>query len=237
MSIFTGPPYCTQTGPHGSAETKSVTMNLLPPQLHAPLTDADPALLSTAEEIDGCAFRGVMPSLQRERLLVGSCTFTGALFPACNLRDAQFYDVVFRNCDLSNADLHGSSFHRVVFTECKLLGTNFAEAALQHVVFERCKADLAVFAFLRARTVRFTGCGLHGAAFDTCRLERTEFVQCDLTGCDFSGTRLKGLSFADSDIRGIRVREVACQELNGLKVSRMQVIDLALLLGVELVDE
>lgn len=216
---------------------KNFTMNPLLPQLPARLADADPALLTTAEEVDGCAFRGAMPPLQRERLSVGSCTFTGCLFPACDLRGAQFYDVVFRNCDLSNADLREACFHRVVFTECKLLGANFAEAALQHVVFERCKAGLAVFAFMRARTVRFSGCGLHGAAFDSCRLERTEFVQCDLTESDFSGTRLKGLSFADSDIRGIRVRGVNCQELNGVKISRMQACDLALLLGVELVDE
>lgn len=111
---------------------------------------------------------------------------------------------------------------------------NFAETALNHLLFERCKGEFANFAFSRLRTVRFAGCPMHGAAFGDCRFERVEFAQCDLTQAEFFGTRLRGLSFADSDIRGIRVREIGSFELKGLKISPLQAVELARLLGVEI---
>ena len=101
-------------------------------------------------------------------------------------------------------------------------------------LFERCKGEFANFAFSRLRTVRFAGCPMHGAAFGDCRFERVEFAQCDLTQAEFFGTRLRGLSFADSDIRGIRVREIGSFELKGLKISPLQAVELARLLGVEI---
>ena len=82
--------------------------------------------------------------------------------------------------------------------------------------------------------MRFAGCPMHGAAFGDCRFERVEFAQCDLTQAEFFGTRLRGLSFADSDIRGIRVREIGPFELKGLKISPLQAVELARLLGVEI---
>lgn len=96
------------------------------------------------------------------------------------------------------------------------------------------QGEFANFAFSRLRTVRFAGCPMHGAAFGDCRFERVEFAQCDLTQAEFFGTRLRGLSFADSDIRGIRVREIGSFELKGLKISPLQAVELARLLGVEI---
>ena len=146
-------------------------------------------------------------------------------------RGSRFTDVLFRNCDLSVADLQGASFFRVRFEECKI---GFAETTLQHVVFGHCKGEFVNFSRSRLRSVRFAGAQLRGGFFDGCRFERVVFSQCGLVTADFSGTRLAGISFADSDIRCIRLREVVSPEMKGLRVSPEQAVGLARLLGVEI---
>lgn len=143
-------------------------------------------------------------------------------------------DVVFRNCDFSNADLSGCSYHRVRFVDCRLSGANFSETTAHHLSLERCKGEWLNSSFSRLRMVRFADCRLSGSSFSDCRLERCEFVACDLSETEFFGTRLRGLSFADSVIRGLRVREVESFELNGLKVNALQAVELARLLGLEI---
>ena len=204
----------------------------LPPESGAP---AGPAVFVPEGEIEGLSFRGVaLPSEDCSRLSVQGCRFSGCRLGGAVFRGSRFTDVLFRNCDLSVADLQGASFFRVRFEECKIAGAGFAETTLQHVVFGHCKGEFVNFSRSRLRSVRFAGAQLRGGFFDGCRLERVVFSQCGLVTADFSGTRLAGISFADSDIRDIRLREVVSPELKGLRVSPEQAVGLARLLGVEI---
>lgn len=211
-------------------------MEIAAPQLlRESAASADPVRMTRDEEIADASFRAAdFASLDREHLSVQGCLFTGCLFAGSVLARSQFSDVVFRNCDFSNADLLGCSLHRVRFADCKLSGTNFAETALNHLLFERCKASSPISPFRGcARCVlRAVRCmaPLSGTAVSNV----SSFAQCDLTQAEFFGTRLRGLSFADSDIRGIRVREIGSFELKGLKISPLQAVELARLLGVEI---
>lgn len=201
----------------------------------APVEYTDPTVLVAREELADGFFSGIVfPQIDREHVWVQSCRFSGCAFPACVLRGSHFTDVTFRNCDLSNADLSGCSFQRVEFLDCKLVGANLSEATLQHVAFERCKAEFANFALARLRYVGFSRGIMRGVVFDECRFEKVVFSHCDLTQGEFRRTRLSGLSLADSDIRGIRVGEVESFELKGLKISALQAVDLARMLGVEI---
>lgn len=194
----------------------------------------DTEIFLMAEEIVGAEFCGMLlPALVREHVSVQSCRFVGSVFSDFVLPKSSFVDVVFRNCDLSNADLSGCNFHRVEFVECKIVGTLFAEATFRDVAFLRCKGEYVNCSFGRFRSVRFEECCFRNGTFDSCKFEKVEYAKCDLTMAEFHNTRLKGLSFADSVLRNIRVQETLSLELKGLKISALQAIDLVHLLGVE----
>lgn len=82
-------------------------MEIVRPQLPPePETSADPARMLLDEEVVGAAFRGVgFGALVREHLSVQGCRFIGCSFAGSVLGHSQFSDVLFRNCDFSNADL------------------------------------------------------------------------------------------------------------------------------------
>ncbi|MEG1699813.1 MAG: pentapeptide repeat-containing protein [Alistipes sp.] len=208
-----------------------------PQQLPESQPLSDSATFATAEDVAGVAFVGARFSeIDRSHLSVQSCSFTSCLFAGGALPKSQFSDVVFRNCDLSNADWRGCSFHRVEFVDCKLMGTNLCEVTWNNVSLVNCKAELANFTSGRMRVVSFDHALMRSAAFDECRFERVEFVHCDLAMAEFHRTRLKNISLADSDIRGIRVGEIDSFELKGLIISQLQALDLVRLLGVEIED-
>lgn len=207
-----------------------------PPQLPQELFPAaDAALFFRGEEIADTAFRALcFPPLDREHVSVQGCRFTGCRFPAFALRNSQFTDTVFRNCDLSNACLQGCSFHRVEFIDCRLAGTDFSEGTFAHALFGRCKAEYVNFTSAKLQNLRFEEDVMRQASMSDCRLDRVAFERCDLVMVEFFGTRLQGISLADCDIRGIRVREIASYELGGVKITPLQAAELARLLGVEI---
>ena len=135
----------------------------LPPESGAP---AGSAVLVPEGEIEGLSFRGVaLPSEDCSRLSVQGCRFSGCRLGGAVFRGSRFTDVLFRNCDLSVADLQGASFFRVRFEECKIAGAGFAETTLQHVVFGHCKGEFVNFSRSRLRSVRFAGAQLRGGVF------------------------------------------------------------------------
>ncbi len=204
----------------------------LPPE---PVQPSDPMLLLGSEEVDGALFRTAdFSGLCREHLSIRSSCFAGCSLAGAQLSHVQCSDVLFRNCDLSNADFSGCSLHRVRFVDCRLSGANFAETTARHLTVERCKGEYLNLSFSRFRAARFAASRLNGASFSDCRFEQTEFTSCDLSQSEFFGTRLCRLSLADSEIRGLRVREIGSFELKGLKISALQVVELARLLGVEI---
>ena len=162
----------------------------LPPESGAP---AGPAVFVPEGEIEGLSFRGVaLPSEDCSRLSVQGCRFSGCRLGGAVFRGSCFTDVLFRNCDLSVADLQGASFFRVRFEECKIAGAGFAETTLQHVVFGHCKGEFVNFSRSRLWSVRFAGAQLRGGFFDGCRFERVVFSQCGLVTADFFGNAPRG---------------------------------------------
>lgn len=206
-----------------------------PPRIADDLPAASAVALLAEEEIVGRAFRGgAFAELRRDLLFVQEALFSGCLFAGSRLRRAHFTDVVFRNCDLSNADWSGCSFQRVEWVDCKLLGADLSSGTWHDVRLVRPAAPYLALSGGRLRRVAFEEATLRGAAFADCRFEAVDFRGCDLTEAEFAGTRLGGVSLADSQIGGLRVRAVASPELRGVRVSPAQACELARLLGVEI---
>ena len=62
------------------------------------------------------------------------------------------------------------------------------------------------------------------------------FDACNLMEAEFYRTSLKGIDLSNSEISGIRITNLANNELRGSSVSSLQALELARMLGVEIRD-
>ena len=200
-----------------------------PPRLDGSLSEAGAQYLVAEEEVEGSSFTAAdFAGAEREqRTLFSGCQFAGS-----RLRRAHFADVLFRRCDLSNADWQGCSFLRVAFEECKLLGADLQAATWHDVLLLRPAASFANLFGGRMRRVAFERAVLRSASLAECRFEGVRFTECDLTGAELRGTRLDGVSLADSRLDGVQVGAVVSPELRGLRVTAAQAAALARLMGL-----
>ena len=149
---------------------------------------------------------------------------------------AQFSDVVFKNCDLSNVNLTECGFHRVEFTGCKLMGTNMSDGTFNHITFDECRGEYMNLSMSKMRYIQFTRSNLQGAGIEGCQLMNVSFDACNLMEAEFYRTSLKGIDLSNSEISGIRITNLANNELRGSSVSSLQALELARMLGVEIRD-
>lgn len=141
-------------------------------------------------------------------------------FRARPLPLGEYEACVFRNCDLSNADLSGmvfidcrfiecnlsmaklsrASFREVVFDGCKMMGLHFEDALpfLVPPVFLNCDLRISSFFEIKAQKVTFIKCQLHEVDFTGANLSEAIFEDSDLLGTIFSGTNLEKADFRTS---------------------------------------
>lgn len=160
--------------------------------------------------------------------LVEGCRLSGSIAPKNH-----FSNVIFKNCDLSNAELTECVFSRVRFEGCKLTGASLFGGGFSNVLFRGCVAGMTSFTECTANTLVFEDCRLPEARLDGLRGKAYAFAGCDLRAANLMGTRLKGLRLDSNEIEGIAVR---LEDLAGAKVTTLQAAQLARLLGVVLVD-
>ncbi|MGB6779105.1 MAG: pentapeptide repeat-containing protein [Planococcus citreus] len=142
---------------------------------------------------------------------------------------SEFADVVFINCDLSNADLGRAVFHRVKFENCRLLGTDFTESTIRYTRFKGCRLDYAVFGFSHISDVIFEQSALRQGDFYEVDLKNTQFLDSELNEANFTGTSLKGIDFSSSRFEEL---QLTMELVSGCKVSTDQALLFARKLGL-----
>ena len=135
--------------------------------------------------------REVLPPLR-------SGAFSGCLFAKCRIfghhRLANFEDVLFSGCDLSNAVFYGCGFSRVRFEGCKLLGLRMEESLLSDLVLSECMARDLSFSDCRLRRAEAADCDLSGAGFYRVGLKEIGLQRVSLSGAEFFQTPLEGVT-------------------------------------------
>ena len=102
-----------------------MTLHIKPPQMPTNLSLVETRTPLSDEDIysdccmDRCVFTGKVRSLNIARARLRNVRFETSL-PA-----AEFEDVVFDRCDLSNVDFRDAILWRIVFQNCKMTGVNF----------------------------------------------------------------------------------------------------------------
>lgn len=173
--------------------------------------------------IERCTLIGAAKCLNIERALI-----RGVKFEA-QLRAAEFEDVVFENCDLSNVDLSDAILLRVSFINCRMTGINFSGAALKSLTFENDISDYANFHFARIEKALFSGCNCKAADFAEVIFTKVQFSDTNLTKAQMSGSSLCGIDFTSCDINGLGARP---ENLRGAVLSSEQAVTAAQIIGV-----
>ncbi|WP_173275217.1 pentapeptide repeat-containing protein [Paenibacillus sp. NEAU-GSW1] len=139
-------------------------------------------------------------------------TFTNVAMRGTSLRKAEFTDVVFERCDLSNAILQEASFYRVVFKDCKLIGLDMTDCTLRNVTFIDCNGEYGVFRMTDIKRVKLEGGSFAYSDFfnsnltefylRNTKLEQAQFSQTKLAGVDLSSCEFDSLGATLQDLRG-----------------------------------
>lgn len=157
------------------------------------------------------------------------CAFEGSRLFGISAQKNHFSNVVFKNCDLSSADLSECVFSRVLFSGCKLAGTAMYASGFNNVTFRGCVAESISFTDASLNTVLFEESRFTAARMDSMTGKGYRFVNCDLQGATLFGTLLKGQDLTSCEISGAALTQ---KEVNGAVVNSMQAVGLAKLLGI-----
>ncbi len=156
--------------------------------------------------------------------------FVRCTFIACDLQGTwcagrTFAECIFRDCDLSLADLDRTALQDVTFERCKLVGARFdhCHTFLLSVAFAQCILDLASFHGLKLKGTRFTGCRMRETDLSDADLSNASFAECDLGAALFDGTVLEGADLRsavnysiDPTRNRLRKARFAAEGLSGL---------------------
>lgn len=127
----------------------------------------------------------------------GRCTFDKLDLKNANLTGKVFVECIFRDCDMSLAQVGRVSFRDVRFERCKLLGVRFdgCHAFLLSFKFNDCILDLASFHGLRLKGTVFSKCRMRETDLGNADFSKGSFAGCDLGAAVFDGTTLEGADF------------------------------------------
>lgn len=160
--------------------------------------------------------------------------FENCRFLECSFRKSGFVDVLFKSCDFSNSDFNEGYFSRVHFILSKGVGADFFKSIIKDTLikdsnFKYANFDLTSFDYVILNENDFTNAG-----FSECKIRKLDINLCKFVMTNFFKTSLKGLDFSDSFIDGIILSD-NFSEIKGAKVSEMQAMELAKLLGIIIV--
>ena len=155
------------------------------------------------------------------------CRFTNS-----NFNKTSFVDVVFENCDFSNSSFSEAYFCRCEFRNCKCLGADFCQVRLKHVSFADCVfryANLngAFFEFVHMMQCDFTETAMSEIAHKKWSAKDCQFVE-----TNFFRTMLRGFDLSENEMADLVVSDTM-EEMKGCKISPVQALEAAKLLGME----
>jgi len=123
-----------------------------------------------------------------------NCCFVECNFTKSNLRGIKFEDCTFQDCNFSMTDIEGTGFRNATFIGCKILGIDFM----------RCNKFMFSF--------KFDNCIMHFCTFFGTKLTKTHFIKCDLKEVDFSETDLSLAVFANTDLNGTKFSNIILEK-------------------------
>ena len=206
----------------------------LPAQLAqgAALSQAAAAAASGDGDLENLRFfGGEMAGLTGKTLDVRGCAFERCRFGDNDFMRVSFVDCTFDKCEWSNARLVNAAFQRVRLRNCRMTGLEIMQGALMNVSFDGCMLDYASISECKLDRVAFSDCRLRESLWSEVRLLKTRFDHSDLERAQWA--RLAGLDMTTCGIGGW---SISLYDLRGAKVTAAQVIELAGLLGVEIVS-
>jgi uncharacterized protein YjbI with pentapeptide repeats len=156
--------------------------------------------------------------------------FEQCIFKDCDLSDSifahnRFTDCTFIGCNLSMIKLTSSSLRDVTFKQCKLLGINFSECEdfLFSVRFESSILDYASFMNKKMMKTKFIDTSMKQVLFTGSNLSHAVFDATDLADAIFNGTNLKEADFVnaynytiDPELNDIKKAKFSLQGVPGL---------------------
>ena len=152
-----------------------------------------------------------------------NCEFTTCIFT--DLKNLEFVDCTFKNCNLSNVVFRNCKLQDITFTDCKLVGANFSSAKDFGfaVWFENCLMDYASFDKKRMNKSSFKNCKMHNVNFTQTDLSKSSFLNCDFYEALFANTNVSGVDFTtsknfliDPELNNIKKARFLSQDLPGL---------------------
>lgn len=208
----------------------------LPAQLAqgAALSQAAAAAVAGDGDLENLRFfDGEMAGLTGKTLDVCGCAFERCRFGDNDFKRVSFVDCTFDKCEWSNARLVNAAYQRVRLRNCRMTGLEIMQGALMNVSFDGCMLDYASISECKLDRVAFSDCRLRESLWSEVRLLKTRFDHSDLERAQWARTPLAGLDMTTCRIGGW---SISLYDLRGAKVTAAQVIELAGLLGVEIVS-
>lgn len=188
--------------------------------------------LSDEEALYGQAFeKDILEYGIFRRLEIRDCEFLGTFFDHLELPDGYLLDVLFKECDLSNAKFNHTLFRRVTFQSCKLSGTDFSDAMFDHVLFENCRMNYTNLSHMKIKAAYFKDDDLSDSSLMENDLKKVGFDHCNLTRAELLHSSLYQKDLSNCDIEGITL---SFDDLKGAIVSHEQALALSLLLGIHI---
>lgn len=155
-----------------------------------------------------------------EQVCFSKCEFE---MDACDR--AEFLDVVFDRCDLSNHSLQKSYLYRCEFLSCKLMASEIYDSKVKDVVFKDKLMNFMNLSQSSFENVLFDGCRLNESSLMMAKYKNMKFKNCELTGLNLSDTRCNALDltsctfdtivYSPSLIKGMRIRADQASALIG----------------------
>lgn len=144
---------------------------------------------------------------------------SGWEFKATDLTEANFINVICKECDFSEAKLT-----RAIFRDSKLRGACFEKATIDEADFKLVPLKGAIFDKCQGKGVKFQGAKFEGASFEETKIvnshfqgakgEKVVFTNSILYGSDFNTAILKGADFSYADLSGVRLNSVTAMGAN-----------------------
>lgn len=175
-----------------------------------------------------CMMEKCNVSGESQSLIISRTVFRGVHFKAA-LPSAEFEDVLFDGCDLSNMNLSDSNLQRVVFINCRMVGTDFSGSILKDIVFENSLLKYSNFRFTRFTHAAFRQCSCANSDFQKSAFKNLEFCDTDLRLSQMSGTSLENINLTTCEIDGLGVRP---EDLRGAVFSPDQAVTAAKIIGI-----
>ena len=198
------------------------------------LSEAAAVALARDEDLENLRFvDGELIGFSGKTLDVRGCVFERCRFGDNDFKRISFVDCVFDKCEWSNVRLTNAAFQRARLQGCRMTGLEIMRGALMNVAFDGCMLDYASFTECKLDRAVFSDCRLRDSLWSENRLSRVRFDHSDRERAQWARTQLSGLDMTTCRIAGWTV---SLTDLRGLKVTAAQVLDLAGLLGVEIVS-